>query len=326
MGGCGHRARLVAVDFVSAHLFLQWVWNPLGIVSVLVLGIGYAVGMVRAHRLGNDIAPARAFLWYVAGVLPLFVATGFGWQRVHDVTLLPTVLQQTALLQVVPAGLALGDPLGLLRAASTGAGRRRVESMLQSRPVRWLAYPLLTPALACGVMLAFVTSGWLNACATSTTTNQLTGALFLVIGLLFAVPMLADETTFLPEWCTPGIKVLIAAVDGLADSIPALLVMLASHLLWHPSPRVPLEQALSDQQSSGALMFCLAELVGLPVIIGAAVQWFTSDNRRARDLDAELDAAEAAGTLDLKQAWTATGTPDDADDERYQRPWWELNN
>jgi len=115
---------------------------------------------------------------------------------------------------------------------------------------------------------------------------------------------------------------VIAFLDGLLDALPGLAVLGTGHVIaagyytrvarsWGPSP-------VRAQQIGGTAMIALSEFVGLPTLIVLLAAWVRSDARQASDIDAALDVIDAA-----EQAARAAHD-DPAQNDRLQRPWWEL--
>ncbi len=198
-------------------------------------------------------------------------------------------------------GLALGDPVGLaLRALGAGpaASLRRA---LGGRVVRVAMFPLIGSVVATGLHLAMFVTPWLAASLQHAWLREATYAVLVGTGLMFVLPLLADELT--PVWCTPGVRVLIGFGDGLLDAVPGVVVMAAPALLGAPvAAYLAAADPLWEQHVGGGAMFGLAEVVGLPLLAATVAAWVRADRVEAAAVDARLDLEPVS-----------------------DRPWWETD-
>lgn len=194
----------------------------------------------------------------------------------------------TLLLSVSPVCLALGDPVGLARAALPDAGARRLDRILASVPVRILTFPLVSAAIATFVLAYVFFSPILTHAVRSTTAMDWVYLLMLVVGLLTALPLLGSE--ILPAWMTDPVRMLFAFVDGIFDAIPGILVMTTSVKLAGGYYAGTHEDANWDAHVAGAAMLALTEVVTLPMLVLLFFRWAASETRRrpAEDPDEPL--------------------------------------
>jgi len=213
------------------------------------------------------------------------------------------------LLLVVPVVLVTAQPLALARTAyGSGNGMAR---LLRSRPVRVLGHPALTLLYVPLVTGLLVFGGLGNLTVRSAPAGWALHVVLLGIGAAIALPLLDvdDRRTSLAV----GAAVALSTVELLIDAIPGIVLRLETHLevaafglhrpTWSPS-------WLPDQQTAGAILWTVAELLDLPFLVLAIRQWIRVERREAVRIDAELDRA-AIASPDGGGEVTATS-----------RPWW----
>jgi cytochrome c oxidase assembly factor CtaG len=294
-----------------------WRFDPWATLICVGRLVGYAVGMRAARRRGRPWPRDRAVAFAVLGVGLLVVSTMSSLTVYSRVLLWPAALQITLLLTVVPVGLGLGDPLGLVTASLSPGAAARWQRGLRHPVVRVLTYPMLAPVLAVVTQFAVFFSGYLGAAQRSATVMDLLELQLLVTGCLFALPLLGVEV--LPAWCTQPVRMAIASLDGLLDAIPGIAVMTSSSLVagnyygtvtrdWGPTRGW-------DQTIGGGLMLTVAELVAVPFIAIIYRAWIHEDAGHAAVVDHQLDVAEERRVMDAA----------DSDGPVVDLPWWEID-
>ena len=298
----------------------SWMLDPFAL-AVVVLAAGlYGLGVVRARRSGHRWSIARTCAFGLLGLGTIVVATMSMFAVYAKVLFWPATTANIMLDLVAPIGLAVGDPIGLARRASSSSRPDRLRRVLASRLLRFWTFPLVSSVAVLSSELSIYFTGYFRAALAHQVIWQLMHLQLLVTGLLFVVPMLTGQE-LLPRWCTPGLRVLLVFVDGLFDSVPGLLILFSRPLLagawyavqirsWGPSLRL-------DQQLAGGLLFTLAELVSLPFVIAVFVEWWRSERVSTAELDARLDAAEASAA---RSRAGGTGAAEST------RPWWETED
>jgi putative membrane protein len=181
--------------------------------------------------------------------------------------------------------------------------------MLNSRFARVLSNPLIGPAVVplLAVVLFFGPAprwaidipvvGWIE---------QL---LVLAIGALIALPLVGTDE--LPSSLRVGLALAIGSFELVLDAVPGIALRLHRSLTtsyfdarsvhpWTPA-------ALHDQQTGGAILWCVAELLDLPFLVLVFRQWIRADARDAAQVDAVLEAERVARS---------------STDEERDTPWW----
>lgn len=279
-------------------LFTQWTWQPLALTAVLALAGWYAFAVRRAPSW-----PVARTMSFAAGLVLLAWATcGFPGAYVGALFWVWTS-QQLGLLLVVPLVLLAGGPLRLIRSTSLLA------RALRSRVARVFGNPLVGPAVVpmlSGVLffgplprwaIEFPVFGWIE---------QL---LVVAVGAVIVLPLVTSEE--LPSSLRLGAAVAIGSIELVLDAIPGLALRLHRSLStsyfaeramhsWTPG-------AVHDQQTAGAILWCVAELIDLPFLILVFRQWVRADACDAAQVDAVLEAERVA-----------RATREEEGDE----PWW----
>jgi cytochrome c oxidase assembly factor CtaG len=302
-----------------------WVADPMGLLLAVVLTGGYAAGILAARRRGTTWPWSRTAVYAVLGVGTLVLATCGALAAYRGTLFWVGAAQATVLSAVTPLGLALGDPLGLARAAWPALGRDVGPGL--TRLGRVAMFPLVSSVIAAGVLVVLFFTPWFASSLTTGWVRELLYVVLLLTGTLVVLPLLSTE--LLPTWCTHPVRAFLAFVDGLVDAVPGILVMTTPRLLtvgvgaaglahrtWGPAP-------MWDQRLGGGVMLAIAETVGLPLLAAVMVMWMRADAAEARLVDVELDAQRAGAggpaATERRPGPVADGEPG------RDRPWWETD-
>lgn len=318
----------------ASLLLTDWTASPTGLALLALTATPYAVSVVRARRSGAAWPWWRPALYGLVGLGSLAYAV-CGPLAVHRTDVFwVACLQIGVLASVTPVGLALGDPVGLVRArvAAGPTGRSpRMLRLLEGRPARVLTFPAVSSLLAVGTLLLVMLTPWFELTTRSPGAAAVLYVVLLLTGLLFVLPLLTDD--LLPGWATPPVRTFLAFVDGLLDAVPGIIVMTSSTLLAPGFPGFAsgvsgLSPAL-DQKYGGGALLAVAESIGIPVIAAVFVEWVRSDEREAREIDEQLDAPRRPSPVpegrhapgDADPAAVGGNGPEPGD--RSDRLWWE---
>lgn len=298
------------------RFFTTWQLDPWTMLVVGLLLLGYLAGVRAAGRRGVGWSGTRTAWFAGLGLGSLVVATMSSLSVYSAVLFWPMAVQITLLLTIVPVGLGLGDPLGLATAALPVAGADRWHRLLGNRAVRFLTFPAVAPLLAVVTQFVVLFTGYIAAAQQHSWVMHVLQLQLVVTGCLFVLPLLGVEA--LPDWCTQPIRMTFAALDGLLDAIPGIVVMTSSSLVahgyyatvnpsWGPTPAW-------DQVIGGGLMLTIAEVVAVPFVAILYVAWIREDASHARVIDRALDLEDLRGE---------PGSAGRA--EAANRPWWEVD-
>ncbi|WP_194906105.1 cytochrome c oxidase assembly protein [Quadrisphaera sp. INWT6] len=285
----------------TASALTTWTLDPLAVGLAVVLAVGQVALVLRVRRRGHRWPWWRVAVSVVLGPVLLALVSCSFTGVYGRVAFWPVALAATLLLVVVPAGIALGDPVRLVRLASpvssTSGPRPR---HLGRAAARVLDAPVVGALAGVAVQLAYYLTPWMTASLRSGAVRSLTGVVLVGVGALFAVPAFgsaaAQGTAADGEAGAWGLRVLLASVDGLLDAVPGLVVGVGGVALaggWYAHHH--LAGALSpadDQLLGGTLAVAVAEVVAAPLLLSACVRWSRADAAQAAREDAALDAAE----------------------------------
>jgi cytochrome c oxidase assembly factor CtaG len=295
----------------------SWRFDPWTTAVIVVFLAAYLAGVRTVRRRGEAWPWSRTASFVVLGLGVLAVSTMSSLAVYSPVLLWPMALRATLLLTIVPVGLGLGEPIGLVSACLSPAGAARWQGFLRSRPIRVLTFPAVSPLLAVTTQFVVFFTGYLGAAFDHAAVMRLLELQLVVTGCLFALPLLGVEV--LPAWCTQPVRMTFASIDGLLDAVPGVVVMTSSTLVahgyygsvvrtWGPSHGW-------DQTIAGGLMLTVAEVVAVPFIGILFRAWIREDARNAEIVDAALDVADAR---------RIAVAPIDTEPETA-RPWWETD-
>ncbi|MEH3076560.1 MAG: cytochrome c oxidase assembly protein [Quadrisphaera sp.] len=277
-----------------------WTVDPAA-VAVAVLLLACQLWLVRRARSGGHRWPWwRTAVGAVLGPGVLLLASCSFLAVYREVAFWPGALASALLLVLVPAGIAVGDPLRLLRLAGVlpprqddDAGRRLTR--------RVLALPAVGALAGVALQLALFLSPWWAATLRSGAVRSGTGLALVAVGTLFALPVFAadDGPGTGGTSGAAGLRVLLAFVDGVVDAVPGLVVGVSGAAVaggWYVAHRLPGSMtAPQDQLLGGTLSVVVAEVVAVPLLLLACRRWARADAAQAAREDALLDALERGG-------------------------------
>lgn len=264
-----------------------WSADPLGLALTPLLAFGYALLLILRRSRGVAVSDGRWPLWRTAAfgsgcLLLAWILAGWPQAARSDVQWLDG-LSLGLLAAVVPFAMALGDPVRLLEQA-----RGRPVAWIRGRAARIILFPLVGGVINASVLIVACTTGWYGATRQQAGPWALLRLATLVSGALVCLPLLTED--LVPTWCTPGIKTLLAFLDGFVDAFPGIAF------------------AVTVDWTTGLTLLAVTEAVGLPMVLAVLVGWVRSDESEAAALDARLDEQQAG----------AAGGADGAQDA----PWW----
>lgn len=269
-------------------------------VAIVVFAIGaYVYGAARARRRGNPWPIMRTVAWVAAWLLTLFLAVTGLWEY-STVTYSWHMVVHMTVNMLVPVLGVLGAPLALARAASTPGEHHvsigdaldsledhRLWQFLTGAPVAWLAYVgslfavYFTPAFA-----------WLMKYHWA---HQLMLIFFMMVGYFFFTIIIGADRTGrqLPHLLKLALVISIMPFHAVfAVGILSAETLLGADFYHAISvPWLPDDEALmADQSVAGQASWFLGEIPLFVVIAALAAQWFRSDDREAKVIDAAVDS------------------------------------
>lgn len=271
----------------------DWVFDPTVTLGLLVLLGCYLLG-VRAARRRDGWPWWRTLCFIALGLGSVALCTMSPLAGQNHRHLWAIAAQLTLLISISPVGIALGDPVGLVRAGASERGVRRLDAVLAGPVLRVLTFPVVSAILATATLMVVFLGPLLGAAVRHDAVLDLVYLLVLVVGCLAALPLLGAE--ILPAWCTEPLKLVFAFVDGLVDAIPGIVVMTTSTKLAGGYFAGTASDRNWDAHVAGSLMLALSEVVALPLFFLLFFRWAASEIRRP---------------------------PEDPDEPLFSKPWWE---
>jgi cytochrome c oxidase assembly factor CtaG len=260
---------------------------------IVVVAATYAWCYRRARKTERlQTAQAWCFgvgivLWALAtiGVIGAYAYTLF-WMR---------AVQVLMLLYVVPLFIALSKPVTVVRLALSPAGRDRIDRFLATRFARVLAHPLTTSLAMLGTPWLLYLTPWYTASLESEWIGAPTRIILVALGFgYFYARLQADPV---PHRYPQLISLLITVGEALGDGVLGLVIWQGSligaayysqlHRSWGPDQRL-------DQTIGAGVLWILGDLVGWPFVLLLMRALSRDEKAHAVQVDAELDAAEAA--------------------------------
>jgi len=277
----------------GSALLSQWAWQPVAIAFGAALAGWYLFAVARARR-GGVRWPVRRHLAYGLG-LAMFVWATCGFLQAYvDSMYWVWTTQVLALWLLIPGVLLAGQPVQLALIVSGRTGW--VGRFLRTRFARFLANPLVGPALV-PVLSAGLFFGPLPGWAvTIPVVDWLLAPVLVVIGGLMLLPLVGiDEGA---STLAVALTLALGSVELVLDAIPGIVLRLHhslvspyfEHRAMHPWSR----SHLRDQQTAGAVLWIVAELIDLPFLLLMFRRWLQADARDAAAVDAVLEAERAA--------------------------------
>jgi putative copper resistance protein D len=280
-----------------ATLLFGWTFDPLVWLPAIAALLVWRAGVRRVNRAhpANPVPRRRTWSW-VAGVVVLLVALDSGIAT-YDTTLFSVHMVQHLLLTLVAPPLLLfaGPIVLLLRCSSPATRRGRILPVLHSRPMRFLAFPVVAWLVFAGVMWGSHFSPLFDVALENEWAHRLEHVLFLAAALLFWWPVAGPDPS--PWRVKPAGRVIYTGLQMPQNTFLALAIYMATVPLyahytttgrtWGPTP-------LEDQQLAGGIMWLGGDLVFLVAIIVLVNAWMKDDERRTAEVDRRLDGERAA--------------------------------
>ncbi len=297
----GHGAEAPAPELPG--VLFAWRFDPFAIVLLTAAGALYlwAARRVDVAHPGNRHPRHRTWFFF-AGLASIAIAL-LSPIEAYEGVLFSIHMVQHMLLQLVAAPLLLaGGPITLALRASSPAVRRRLLSILQSRMVHAISFPLVAWLLFAAVNWGWHFSTLYDDALESTALHYFQHATLLASALLFWWPAIGVDPS---PWRLPHpVRLLYLFLAMPQSSFLGISIMEAPRVLfphyltnvrtWGLSP-------LEDQELGGVIMWTvgdLAFLLGMAVVVWT---WVRHEDRRT----ARLDRSLAADQIVAAEAWRA---------------------
>lgn len=328
-----------------------WRLNPYVGAILLAIAVLYVTGTVVVRRRGERW-PVHRTVVFLLGVA-LFGWTTMSFLAVYQqVMFWPRAVQIITLLMVVPLFLALGTPVRL----AIEGGPRWLGAVVRRVLATRIAALATFPAVVSIVFLATPFTVYFSPVYEDTLRSR--GAAWVLSFALSALGFFYYWTRLrldpVPKEYPHLVSVWITFAEAIADGALGLTLMLGHHLVagdwytalnkpWGPAPK-------QDQVWGGGALWLIGDLAGVPFLGALWRRMFDEDRAKAAEVDAELDAIEAAEAIVHESASgisepSGAGDEDDVDGSRpvsvshtssggvdrsaageeakRSRPWWE---
>jgi putative membrane protein len=273
---------------------LNWTFQPEIILPLIGVGLLYrwAARVVGRSHPDNPVPRYRIWSWYL-GLLVIFLALESPIGAYDDTLFSVHMVQHLLLVLVAAPLLAIGAPITLLLRVSSPKTRNGFWlPLLHSRPVKVLAFPVVSWSVFAAVMWASHFSPLFDAALSNDYIHLFEHALYLGSALLFWWPVVgADPSPWrLPH---PG-RLAYLFLSMPQSSFLGLAIFSAPEPLyagylartWGPTP-------LADQQLAGGIMWAGGDALFLTALIVALWVWMRAEERAGRIADEKLDREDA---------------------------------
>ncbi|RKN38533.1 cytochrome c oxidase assembly protein [Streptomyces hoynatensis] len=257
----------------------------------LLLAALYGWGVWRLARRGDRWPVGRAVSFFL-GVASIFAVTCTGLNDYGMVLFTAHMAQHMVISMVSPVLLLLGAPVTLLLRALPAGGRARrlAVRLLHSRYARLVTSVFFTIPLFVASLYGLYFTPLFDFLMESRAGHIAMMVHFLAVGLVFFFPIMGVD----PGPHRPGylMRMLELFATMPFHAFFGIALMMASEPMvdtFADPPASLAVEALSDQSSAGGMAWAFSEIPTVVVLIALVVQWYVSEERRARRLDRTAD-------------------------------------
>lgn len=289
-----------------------WVFDPVPMLAIVLVGVLYLAGVLRLRRRGDHWSIGRSLAFLVGGLGSIVVALESFLGAYDDVLISVHMVQHMLLYLVAPVFLALGAPITLALRTLRGSPRRLLLRVIHSRVIAVLTFPLVAGAIYIVTPWVLYYSPLFEQTLRNPVLHDLDHLQLVLIGCLWYWSLLGIDP--LPN--RPSYPMRLLAVFALlpftaflgvtimdSTRIVAEDYYLSLHRTWGDS-------LLTDQQIGGMLMWTSGDMTALILLGVIFIQWARASDREARAIDRRLDLAEArAAAAAAAAAHTPASSP-----------------
>lgn len=263
-------------------------------VVAVVMAVLYLVGVGRLVRLRRPWSVTRTAA-FLLGCAALYATTGLGVERYGRSLFSVFMFQQLTLMMTIPPLLVIGSPGTLLLRSMPHRGLGRVvlrlaHAGLRSPVARWALSPVVTLPVYLMSFYGLYLSDLINVILSTGVGHEVLEVLFLVSGLLFAIPIVSSDP--LPVRMGHGGRALDVFVEAVLHAFFGVFVMMSSTLIvdvFVDSTLVLGMDPLADQGLAGGLAWAYGEAPTVLLLLYVMHRWFRDDTARARAADRRAD-------------------------------------
>ncbi len=275
----------------SIPVFLAtWRFDPVALAAILIAGTLYLGGTIRARRRGIRW-PVRFTAAFFGLGLGSFAVVEFGFLGAYSHDLRWAFTTRIALLLfAVPACIAAGRPIGLMRASMGETGAARLERVLTTRVLRLFGNAIFATIFSALVFCLFLTpAAWVLRGDPALSAGM--GIVIPALGLIMVLPIVENTAGRTSLFIT--VEFLLAFVELVIDAVPGIVLRLndaildhapligpavASAASWWPNP-------VHDQHLAGDFLWFIAEIADVPILVLLFVRWTRSEKREEKKFD-----------------------------------------
>ncbi|CAN5489258.1 cytochrome c oxidase assembly protein [soil metagenome] len=259
-----------------------------------LLAVTYLSGAVRQWVRGRGWPVSRTLL-FLFGCTITFAVTATGLEGYGYGMYSVFMFQQLTLMMIIPVFLVLGAPGTLLLSATPRrwGGQwvlRAALGGLRSRLGRFLIHPGFALPLFLMAFYGLYLGGLADLFLATQWGHTLLELLFLISGILFAVPVLSVDP--LPRRQAHVGRLLDLFGEMALHAFFGVIVMMAATPLVKAFADPPATwgvDPLADQQIAGALAWSYGEFPNLIIVLLLFHAWYLADTARSRASDHKAD-------------------------------------
>jgi len=277
------------------EVLLAWSLDPLPLIGVGLAAAAYLWAVRRVTAAGRSSHPRWRTVSFLGGLAAIVLALNSPIEAYEGVLFSVHMVQHMLLELVAAPLLLLGAPATLALRVASPSVRRGLLSIMHSRAVAVISFPLIGWMVFAGVNWGWHFSTLYDQALESVALHYLQHASFLAAALLFWWPVIGADPA---RWRLPyPVRLFYLFLAMPQNSFLGVALMSAPTVLyphyltnlraWGPS-------AVADQSLGGVLMWVGGDLVFLAAMGGVVAAWVRHEDRRTARLDAQLDAEAAA--------------------------------
>ncbi len=280
------------------------IWHNLGSTAIAVTPSALIVGTAALYlwgaRRAGTIDPEHPWspkrtISFVGAMVLVFVAIESVIGVYDDTLFYDHMVQHLVLIMLAAPLIAMGAPSELLVRSTTGATHRAVTRALDSGAANVIGHPITGFLLYAMLVPAVHLTSLYNIMLTNELAHDNEHLAFLVVGYLFWRPVVGIEPSRHP--LTPGLRLVYLMLAVPIDTFSGLVLLSTNHEMF--SAYTNLRRAwgptlIGDLHTGGAIMWMVGDSLMALAMIPVVVHWVRSEEELTKQIDAELDAQEAA--------------------------------
>lgn len=247
--------------FEGTAVWQPWEWILTSFLAGLILLYWTAAAVSnRRHR----IWPAHRYVCWIAGLTCIGLSLAGPLARLAPANFPVHMLGHLLLGMLGPLLIAFSAPLTLLLRSIPVPFARRISRLLRSKPVHFIAHPLVATLLNIGGLWTLYTTGLFTAMHQNLILHIAVHFHVFAAGYLFTVSLIYVDVV--PHRRSFRIRAFILIIAMAGHGI------LSKYLYAHPPEGVPSEQA----KLGGMMMYYGGDAVDLVLVLWLCMQWYRS--------------------------------------------------